>query len=161
MPRPVYLLCSQSYAVDRESNQISFFNLIEEVKIVKRPDDSDATDKQAVAHKHISMRIVSAWMKADDDSPDQVFEVEVAIKLPKESGGHEETVISRPTLSFTKPFHRLLANEFSIPGVEAPGILWFECRIRRAGEKEWLARQEYPILLTPVETAATESGKKE
>jgi hypothetical protein len=154
MPRPIYLLCSQSNAVDRTSNLISFFNLVEELRISQIPEGAPPGDPRP-----FFMRIVSAWMRTDGDTPSQVFETEFVVKFPKGAEPPEELVFARPTFSFTTPFHRLTTPDLALPGFHGPGMLWVECRLRRAGETEWLARQEYPILLIDADMAPSENDK--
>jgi hypothetical protein len=156
MPRPVYILCSQSNAVDKSTNLISFFNLVEELRIAKIPEGTTPP-----ATRPFTMRVVSVWMNTDDDMPSQLFETEFAVKFPKMEELPEELVFGRSNFSFTTLFNRLISPDLAIETFTGPGLMWVECRIRRAGETEWLARQEYPILLIETGTTSSENGKAE
>ncbi|HKI33848.1 MAG TPA: hypothetical protein VKA46_18490 [Gemmataceae bacterium] len=155
MPRPVYLLCSQSGAIDETSNAISFFNLIEEVKRFKIPKKHLAS-----AFRPLAMRVVACWMNADGDAPGQVFEAQFAAKYPNK--GEElpdEYIFSTPAFSFKTVYHRLIAPVVELPPFAGPGILWIECRVRRQGEQDWLAKQEYPIQLIDVTPSGPGGGE--
>jgi hypothetical protein len=87
------------------------------------------------------MRIISVWMKSDDDSDDAEFEFSWELTLTDE----EAKTINSGKFKFTKPLHHLLLNFIEKPNVTRSGVIWFETKVRRIGTDSWLS-QRYPII---------------
>jgi hypothetical protein len=156
MPQPVYLICSQSNAIDQATNMISFFNVIETIHIKEVPEEAKTESDN---RRLFSMRIVSVWMRTEDDKPDQQFEVEFTVRWQLGDKPPESHVITPVTpFAFTTLFHRFTSNDIAIWQFPGPGLMWIECHVRRAGETEWLARQEFPLLLEAKPVTPTEAG---
>jgi hypothetical protein len=155
MPRPVYLLCCQSSSIDQATNRISLFNVVEEIHVVLIKEQG----KLPAPMIGSTLRVVSTWMREEGDDPEQPFHVEFAVKIPTPTGSPEEVVFSGAEVRFGAPFHRLVTADIGYAYFPCPGILWFECRIRKKEETDWIARQEFPILLTVVEGLPPSQGE--
>lgn len=145
MPRPMYIICSQAGALDQYTNGISFFNVIESIRgmEVKPPVEGGIA---VVAP--LLMRLAAAWLREETDTPEQEFESQLVVLAPVSN--EPLASVQFPPFRFVAPVHRLVVPQLILsPHAElVPGILRFECSIRRVGETGWSRRQEYVV---PVE----------
>jgi hypothetical protein len=143
MPRPLYMICASSGALDQYTNTMSLYRVIESVRLrAIQPQPGSL-----VILSPLSMLIVAAWVKEPQDEPEQTFEAEIGGFMPGNEGELFST--SFPPFKFETPVHRLIVPELKIPPTlpASSGLLRFESRIRRAGETEWRWRQEYVIFM--------------
>jgi hypothetical protein len=154
VPRPIYIICSQTGALDQYTNGISIFNVIESIKgsEIKPPSEGGV-----VFIKPLSMRIVAAWLREEADGPEQEFEAHLDVHAPNSNDliAH----VQFPLFKFTASVHRLVVPELAFaPTTDlGPGLLRFECKIRRVGETEWLSCQEYVVLVEIVNELGTDA----
>jgi len=134
MPKPVYILCSESGSEDKITGLVSLFNLIEKIQIVKREQNEPVPS--------LSLRVTATWARGEDEL-DQLFEFETAAYLPPDN---DEMMLGKGEFRFTMPFQRITMRMQGSLVFQGPGMLRIENRIRRAGTDEWF-RQEYPILV--------------
>jgi hypothetical protein len=143
MPLPVYILCATSLAVDKETNFVSYFNVVEKIEIRKmEPAQHDSS--RPVVVKASSLEIMAVWMKEQDDTPDRLFEVEFAALFPNRP---EEFILGLVKITFSDPLYRIRVKDLHLAQFWGPGILKIEARIRPAGAEAWTNRQSYPIIL--------------
>jgi hypothetical protein len=143
MPLPGYIVCSQSGSEDQFSHSVSAFGVFESIDGKEAPLNSDGIFEVIP----LSMRIVATWFKSTEDTPETAFQTDVAIFLP---GRTKEFVrIEFPDFYFAQSVRRFVVPQFGFPAdVEiGSGFLRIESRIRKAGETEWMDRQEFRILL--------------
>jgi hypothetical protein len=147
MPRPLYIICAASGALDQYTNSMSLFGLVESIRYSELRPQPDAPAGTPLILKPLSMRVVAAWLKEDRDTPEQNFETEFAVFLP----GIENQAMAAlfPPFNFGVSIHRLVLPEMTIPPTldMAPGLMRIVNRVRRAGEPEWEWIQEYVILV--------------
>lgn len=146
MPRPVYIVCSESSSDDKETGLLSIFNIIDKVQFSKNP----AIGQRQVAPL-VQLRITAGWMKEKGDDGSE-FEFALVLRPP-----HKEDInIGSGTFSFTLPLFRVTAKLIGGLPLDGDGILWIECRVRKVGARGWQNRQEYPIFVeelpSPIET---------
>jgi hypothetical protein len=138
MPRPVYILCSESGSEDRNTGLSSFFNIVEILKAVL-VDPANAGVRQAIS---ITIRTTAVWMRSEGEPPDAAYEFEFALILPNHTNS---VVLHRGHFQFTTPFHRMvMVGQF--PGFPSLGLFEIECRARVTGAQEW-ARQSFPFIV--------------
>lgn len=140
MPRPLYIVCSESAAIDQDTNRASLFNVVEGLQVTVVPKPSG----EGVAFvKTLDFRGIAVWMRNEDDDPEDEYEFELAARAP---GDADENVFGDGKFKFTKRLHRFNV----LIGVHKPwtesGMFVFTSRIRRVGTSEWLS-QEFPILV--------------
>ena len=126
--------------MDQYTNRTSVFDLIESLEVMKTPSD-ESSPKIRKVNKHW---IFCAWMKDAKDRDDDVFEILVSCIGPDGT----EVFSGEPVpFSFGKDiwFFRLTVPDFEIAGYPHLGTYVVEGKIRKAGEKEWFATQEYPF----------------
>jgi hypothetical protein len=139
------MVCSEAGAIDRERNAVSFFNVVEHVQLTRIPPGVAAL--QLAQIRPIFLWVVAAWLQSPEDTSDQHFEFELVLYLPDPPNQDREIVCGNGRFAFATPVHRLTATPLPVPGFFGEGIMRVESRIRRAGETEWLAQQDFPIAL--------------
>lgn len=143
MPRPGYIICSVSGALDQYTNAISLHGVVESIKIKEAKPSPDGT----IVAVPLSMRVVAVWLKDEEDKPEQAFETQIVAFIQ----GREKQILRAefPPFYFDKPVRRFILPEITLPPNMplTPGLLRFESRIRRSGEAEWGKRQEYCIVV--------------
>jgi hypothetical protein len=150
MPRPLYIVCAQSSADDKESSIISIFNVVEKLQIAQLPTEEHPGSKLLLLWP--GLRAVSAWMATADEDYTAEFESSMVLHFP---GNPEPFEASRSTFRFesqAKPTMRFTAKFETPPTATVPGILRVEQKIRRVGSVEWLSH-DYPIIIDLVPTA--------
>lgn len=145
MPHPVYIICCESGAEDRFTGVLSHFNVFEKF-LVWKSNEGKAPElpERGMSTTLQRMRVISVWMKSDDDPDDAEFEYSVEVTLPNDEAN--TTVVNSGKFSFTKPLHRMVINFIGKPNVTRPGVLWLESKVRRIGTDSWIS-QRYPIIV--------------
>src|SRR5438874_1949015 len=100
MPIPVYLLCSESGAVDENTKLTSYFNVVEKLRVAKIPP----APGQALIARAASLFMSACWMREDSDSPETFFEVQFVGIFPS---GPPEIELARGGFRFSGPLQRL------------------------------------------------------
>jgi hypothetical protein len=149
MPLPAYFICSEGLAVDRDLNKVTLFNVCEQLPIVLVSQLEQAGRMAAP----LPFRIISVWMKEENDLPEVNFEHQIVLHFPQTP----EMIIAQTPFSFTTTLHRIITTPSVLPGSPGPGILRVEARIRRAGETEWIGHQFFYIDLIVFDLAAIPS----
>ena len=143
MPKPVYILCSESGSLDAQSNLVSHYQVIEQFQVAQIPE-SVLRSGQPVIVPQLKIRITAVWMRELEDSPEEPFEGEVLFYLPPDG---KELVVHKATFSFGEgKLYRFIVVALG-PPFPGAGVLRVVARVRRSGEEAWLAQQEYPILV--------------
>jgi len=163
MPRPVYIICSESGAQDASTNLLSLFQVFESLQLNEIPPE-DLQSGKPVIIPIPTIHAVAVWMSQPDDPPDQEYEFQMAFLLPPNDA---ERIVHEGKFSFIKgkPLYRMVVRGY-MPQLTSPGLFRIECRIRKVGEENWL-RQDYPIpveAVTPVKDSKrepTETGNGE
>jgi hypothetical protein len=140
MPRPVYILCSESGTEDKQTGLLSFFHVIEKIQIISVPE---ADEQGRVFLTSQRIRVVAVWMRGEEDSPTQEFEYQTVLVLPPY---HKEIPSGYGRFVFSKPLHRFTVSDLGPLLFEGPGIMRAESRLRKLGEQTWL-KQDYPIIV--------------
>ncbi|HEY7426933.1 MAG TPA: hypothetical protein VH682_22040 [Gemmataceae bacterium] len=155
MPRPFYIVCAVSGALDKRTNAISLFGLVETIEFHELKPPPDAQPGTPLVVAPLSMLIATAWLREEGDSPEQYFEAEIVCFLP----GSDEPALTVPfePFRFERPVHRLIVWETTLsPELDMkPGLLRFVNRVRRAGGTEWTWEQEYVIRMEQGHEMAT------
>lgn len=140
MPKPVYMIVSESGSIDRQRNSLSIFNVIDmfEVQVEKR---SAVTDELPFAPT-IKMFVSACW-RVDDTEYHTDYEAEMAMDVP---GGDTPQSLFKDKVQFSKPFHRFNARIEGPAMLTVPGDLTVTCRIRKAGAKKWIS-QSYSLIV--------------
>jgi len=136
MPKPLYILCAESGAVDKYTNRPSLFNVIEQITVNVR----EVPDAKVVLRiKPLDLIVIACWEREDTDSHEDVFEAEAVIAFP----GQEPQIQKQPEFSLALRFHRFFIKIEGDPPQET-GTAKLISRVRRKGSEEWIS-QEYRL----------------
>jgi hypothetical protein len=131
--------------LDQRTNAISLFSLLETITYSELKAPPGAAQETPLVPAPLSMTVVAAWMREEEDSPDQKFEAEILCFLP----GNDQPAATIPfdPFWFERPAHRLIVWELLLPPYLdiKPGLMRLVNRVRRAGETEWAWKQEYVV----------------
>jgi hypothetical protein len=140
MPRPVFILCAQSWAFDEETKLCSFFHVLEGISTSRSP-----TTAWSPISFNLPLQIVGVaeWMRTEADSDSDEFEYELSFAFPDQP---KIQVISG-RFKFMALFQRFISRA----GISSPpassGVILFESRIRKVGTQKWMS-QDFPIPFT-------------
>jgi hypothetical protein len=154
MARPVYIVFAQAYSMDKDTDLLSVFQIVESIQIAPVPEPQEG--EKAVFVRWQQFRMVAAWMIEPEKGDRYEDEYEFEFRLHTPDGATH--LGGRGTFSFAapepRPVHRFPAhfdNPLPLPG---PGPMRIEHRIRKAGAGEWLS-QDYPVIVTEVPKLTT------
>lgn len=150
MPRPVYIICSESVAEDRLTGLMSLFQVFERIEMTEVDKSSKADE---LLRQKVSMRVTAVWMRFPGDEACD-FQHQLAFMMPPDDREHLAEVQS---FKFSHPFQRFLAHFIADP-FEGAGVLRVESRVRRVGDTQWL-RQDFPILVEIPEQKALDQSR--
>jgi hypothetical protein len=138
MPIPVYLICSESGAVDEASKRTSIFNLIEKLRFFRLPPEAMAYATQ--------VQLASYWLRESGDDDIQ-FEVQFTGIFPNVV---DEVEFARMSFKFNSESQKIGVAGIQFNQLNGSGVLQIEARVRRAGEEKVLGTIKYPILIEEV-----------
>jgi hypothetical protein len=147
MPKPAFIICSESGSEDRVTGLVSLFKVIERIELHERPDSEEG---RPIVLNPLPFQVVAVWALSEDENADQEYEFEHKLTLP--SG--KEATLQSGTFFFERgrPRHRftVIVNGF-MP--QDAGLLRVENRIRKVGEGDWLVQAyEIPVVQSPGES---------
>ena len=139
MPRPKYILCAESFAHDKVTNLMSFFNVIEGYSVT-RAAEPIPEGTTPIANAPLRLAGIAAWELNEGESVDEELEYELTLKYP----GEGEMPIKSGEFRMAKRFHRFTVR-MEVPGIPVAGndTIVFRSKVRRRGD-EWCI-QEYTI----------------
>ena len=144
MVRPRYIICSEGHVVDRATNLITHYNVIDTIT-VGVPTPEPHTPVLVGFQIYLS----AVWARENDLEKDIEYEAEVRIFSP---GLNEPTIVRPGNFRFGEHYYHRI-NVVIRPGPPGgaevtikprDGVMRLECRIRPARGGEWLS-QEYLI----------------
>ena len=149
MPLPVFIICSEGGSVDRYTNQLSIYDVIEKITLEPmleaRPSESSGTflEMQPGGRQTAfnSIRMVALWRQAPGDEG-QELEFKTSLRIP---GEQDEVILGQGRFVYKTTLHRLIATMHTGLPVRS-GEIVVTSSVRRP-EQEWTT-QEYRI---PVE----------
>ena len=147
MPRPVYIIASESTSEDARSNVLSIFNVIERIEIefavISATSQPPPLSPAAIQGNLNRFVVIAVWMKLPTDNPDDAHQHQMAMCYPD---GTEKIVADDNNVLFANDDRP--RNRYGLVVAGSPttmeGTFRFESRMRRVGNEEWI-RQDYPI----------------
>jgi hypothetical protein len=141
MPLPTYIICSLSGAQDAATGSVSAFDILESIQFAALPQGQLAAAPL--------MRVVSTWMRQDDDMPETRFQAELVLHIPNMA--QEQIATPAPVeFVFARPLQRLTWQGIPITDLHGPGTMYVEVRVRRSGEQNWLGSHRFPIIVQEI-----------
>jgi hypothetical protein len=148
MPKPAYILSSESGSEDRLTGKFSLFGLVERLQLQRI-----APQNGIVVVPSVSLWLTALWMREAGDVGRE-FEWEFSIHLP---AAEVPLVVGTGVFVFDGEFQRIGLRSTGPIGINAPGTLRIICRVRAQGTDEWFS-QEFPILVIDA-TAPSADGQ--
>jgi hypothetical protein len=142
MPKPVYILCSESGSEDKATSLVSHFNVIEQIELRELPRPPEGMIP--LVHP-LSTQITAVWTRAEGDDPTHLYEFKITIFLPPDG---KELPVGSGTFIFDKPRFRATAYVKGLV-MNGPGSFRAEGRVRPVGSNEdsWVVQNyEIPVL---------------
>ncbi len=140
MPKPVYILCSESGSEDKATSLVSHFNVIEQIELreTRAPSESQTTR----VFLPFALQVTSVWARAEADEPDQEFEFVISLFLPPDGN---EVSLATGRWSFDKLRFRLTCHIGALQ-LKGSGQLRAESKMRVLGGSgdSWV-KQTYEI----------------
>ena len=145
MPRPAYIVCCVSSVEDKETNMLSVFNVIENIRgmTVQEAEEKAKTENKPLVIQTQELRILCSFMLDEQESSDDLFDFELRF-LPPEM---EPISVATHEFKIEKFFHRFKVKfQGPLPTGEKTGVFWIEARAKKKENTEWVS-QRYPIQL--------------
>ena len=130
--------------MDKMSNSMSIFGIIEKVSFVSVDDKTDMSSLAKVSPV-LHVRMTAAW-KRDESEAETSFEHQTLLWIP---GQEEAQKVIDGSFVFKHQIHRFIA-EMSLTGLSQNGTIRIENCLREFGQEQWLI-QSYEI---PIERVA-------
>lgn len=155
MPSPVFIICSEGGSIDRHTNMVSIFDVIEKItfKVVPKqseglppPNLLDALPGGKPAALN-TLRVTAVWRRANEDA-DGEFEFKTTVQLP---GSREEVLAGEGRFIFNTILYRIISTIYSDMPSQS-GAIVVTNSVRRTGSAEWF-RQQYTIPVERIESA--------
>lgn len=152
MPKPVYIICASGICEDKLTNLVTIFQVLEAFEYTPFENRQEMPAGQ-IPLEQGSSTILAVWRMDESDS-NQQFEHEFAVQ----AGTAELISTGLSSFSFTPPavLQRFKMTIQGFPIMESSGYLRLISRIRKTGDVDWGASQEYPIRVTVHPLAAAE-----
>jgi len=152
MPKPVYILCSESGAEDKLTGLVSHFKVLEQIVVFELPKPQEG---QMGVISLIPCQIVAVWAKEEEDDPAQEYEFRVLLSLPSKP---EPILAASGRLVFeeTKPRHRTTVGVAGL-AFHGTGVFRVEHQIRPVGgdDQSWLVQSyEVPVVYLGLQEAS-------
>lgn len=148
MPRAAYMICAEDTSFDRATNAASYFKVVEAVSIKK----FDELPAKTGSRRSLLWKVVAVWQREDTDAPDEEFAAQIVAHLPNRD---EFVIVKYETIFFRTSIHRVTSPEIHFASFPGPGLVTFECRLRKAKDLDWQWRQQFSLLLIDIDAAKT------
>jgi hypothetical protein len=151
MARPLYLICSESGAVDKSTNTVSAFNIIEAIQLFEHPPENPGVpveraedDPPSVPQPILPLRIVVTWI-CDDNEMGQEFEHETRWRR---SSSPEWKILHQGKFAWRTRNQRFTVQIGGMQIHPETRLLLIESAIRPVGgdDNSWI-RQKYEIVV--------------
>ena len=147
MARPVFIVCAQSTAEDKDTGLFSLFELVEKLIIspIPTPKEGDKT----VLVRWNPFRLVAVWLLEPDkgETYEDEFEYDLRLYLPL---SEQPISLASGIFKFSQPvprlMHRFTLRFDSPPPLDKSGVMRAESKIRKLGSEVWLS-QDYPVVV--------------
>jgi len=144
MARPAYIMLCQSTSIEPGTNRISFLHAVEGIQAGDTPPTGQPIPAGA---PFTPPHLTTAWLREPGDSSEDVFESDIICTTPS---GMPVFMSPPQRFSFAKNvnIHRFMAANIPFGGTPEHGIHLVEARIRKVGEPDWTAKQQYAFHVT-------------
>ena len=142
MPKPVYIICSESGSEDRLTGLISHYKVVEQILLQEAPLPKEG---EPVVIPALRLQFMVVWAMSEDDRPGDEYEFSHSLFLPPDE---KEVPLPGGTIFYEEGKHRcrfaVILDGLMFNGV---GLFKVESKIRRVGEERWLSQiYEIPVI---------------
>jgi len=145
MPKLEYFLVCESVSIDRETNRISLFNVLEAITPVLQAQDAQYPLTQ--------MAVVACWLRKSHDDPESEHEQKVRIYVP----GREDAVEATTRFRMQHLRQRSVNRLIGMPEFKESGELRIELCLDGSHEAEHIVTVNPPV---SVEVQGNSNGSK-
>jgi len=164
MPRPLFIICADSGSVDRYSNLVSVFKIIEAVQVLDHKEVQSAFSNVGPVEQSgpgdipspvFKMRVVAVWI-CDRSDLGSIYEYETKMLIPGRSEPHS---IAAGEFAWRSTNHRFMSDVVAQFQDAHTGSILVVNSIRPKGSTQDWITQTYEIGLVLSESMLTESSK--
>jgi hypothetical protein len=147
MPKPLYILCSESGSEDKNTGIASYFNVLDLIEIRELPKPPEGAIHLV---QPIRFQIVAVWARTSEDDLEHPFQFTVSLFLPLKE---EPLDLANGIFTFEKPRFRATTIVSGLIFAGA-GVMRAESKIRKLGDgdESWLV-QSYDVEVKDVRVA--------
>lgn len=142
MPRPIYIICAENITVDRDTNLVSIFNVLEKIEVSGIIQHADPKHRRVSRIHGGSSKAVAVWARVQGDEGKK-FEAQFEVSFP--DGKAESSPILPFVFEGPMLLHRFIMSLQMHP-IQQSGKIRVENRVRRQGTDTWQS-QAYEIFV--------------
>jgi hypothetical protein len=157
MPVPVFIVCSEGGSIDRHTNMLSIFDVIEKITFkIMQPTDARPGDGSPQPPLHgrptsvNTLRMTAVWRQITGDEG-HGFEFKTTVRMP---GNDQELSAGEGEFIFKTMLYRVISTFYSDLPTQS-GEIVVRNAIRRLPDGEWI-HQEYAIPVERLEPSANQ-----
>jgi len=137
MPKPRFIVCSQSGSEDKDTQLLSLFNLIDKLVFSQTP---------VAGSPIVELRITASWAKEENDDGKH-FELQARLNIP---GSAKSVDFPIEPFTFSAQNYRFTGRILGMPPVMKAGDLVITVKIREANSLKWIEHSTQECLI-PIE----------
>lgn len=134
MARPVYIICSESGSVDRYTNQVSIFNVIERLRFRRAEDGEPPAGDSVRRSPWLQMRVISVWERESGDAESE-FDYRVHLMRP---GQEEPQQIGEGQFVFGDGHLHRIFMDVGGPPPNTEGEIVITVSVKKSTDQEWI-----------------------
>src|SRR5262249_55614849 len=152
MARLIWAVLCERASIDRETNTVSLFGVIEQVQI---EGEGQVDDPNAVILAPMRCQLVSFWIRSEPAAPERFFQ---RVMLLHPDAARFETGTTEVDLG-SNPRSRVLAEIQGIPLKATSGLYHFTVECRADEASPWIEVARLPFDVS-VQVVSTTSGSR-
>jgi hypothetical protein len=146
MPEPLYIMCSQSSEVDKNTHLLNLYGVAEVVGIYPIPVQSvnpvlPGQPNQAPLSLHIN----TGWLRLPTERDTDMFDCQLFLRYPDNT----ELLVGETQFSFEGRIWHRLTGIGDMPFLK-PGVVRVFARVRRASTNDPWVQQSYPFYVIEI-----------
>ena len=130
MPRPRYIVCSETRIVDRETGLCTYCNVADGLTFSSSQDPRSVEPRDRIS-RAVRMYVSATWLRSTDSESQYDFEFETRIHIP---GGKDPIPMTNGMFRFDKVSHRIdtaVLFPLVLPGKPEKGMGLGETPVKR------------------------------
>src|SRR5882672_8647195 len=110
MAKPVFIVCAESMSLDKSTNHLSLFHILEGYTLSEPRLGGDERGEgpiPAVAPISLDFIGIATWAREERDTVETEYDFVVQVSVPWEE---EWRTVNEGRMSFSRPFYRFIAR---------------------------------------------------